>query len=444
MSKSTPVTTLNNPRTVRAWAFFDWANSSYALVISVAIFPAYYTQITSERISIGSMSISNSGLYAFSISAAYLLIAALSPFLSGIADYGGKKKGFMRFFTTMGSMACVSMFFFKGDMGLHEATQPIGQLFLGTGSFMIATIGFAGALVFYNAFLPEIVTEDQYDRVSARGFSYGYIGSVLLLITNLLVITYPQTFGLPAEGTLPIRLSFVMVGLWWFGFAQIPFRGLPADSPGQPIKKLLTKGFKELKKTWQVVRTEGNMLGFLSAFFFYSAGVQTVLFLAATFAEKELHFGTSQLIIIILLLQLVAILGAVLFARVSEKRGNKFALMTMLCIWVLICILAYYVETSTQFYFIAAAVGTVMGGIQSLSRSTYSKLLPVGTEDTASFFSFYDILEKSAIVLGTFSFGIIEQITGGMRNSILALILFFVIGLVLLARVRIKHSHKVQ
>ncbi|MCB9285527.1 MAG: MFS transporter [Lewinellaceae bacterium] len=439
---STPVTTLNNPRTIRAWAFFDWANSSYALVISVAIFPAYYTQVTSEQISIGSVSISNSGLYAFSISAAYLLIATLSPFLSGIADYGGKKKGFMRFFTTMGSLACISMFFFKGDTGLHQAVQPIGQLILGTGSFMVATIGFAGALVFYNAFLPEIASEDQYDRVSAKGFSYGYIGSVILLIFNLLVITYPTAFGLPGEGTLPIRLAFVTVGLWWFGFAQIPFRGLPADHPGQPIRKLLTKGFKELRKTWLVVRSEANILGFLSAFFFYSAGVQTVLFLAATFAEKELHFATSQLIIIILLLQLVAILGAMLFARLSEKRGNKFALITMLCIWVCICVLAYFVENATQFYFIAAAVGTVMGGIQSLSRSTYSKLLPVGTEDTASFFSFYDILEKSAIVLGTFSFGIIEQITGGMRNSVLALILFFVIGLVLLSKVRIKHSRE--
>ncbi|MBK8489570.1 MAG: MFS transporter [Saprospirales bacterium] len=435
--------TLNNPRTIRAWAFFDWANSSYALVISVAIFPAYYTHITSEQISIGSLSISNSGLYAFSISAAYLLIAVLSPFLSGIADYGGKKKWFMRFFTTMGSLACISMFFFKEHSVIHEAVQPIGQVFFGTGAFMVATIGFAGALVFYNAFLPEIASEDQYDRVSAKGFSYGYIGSVILLITNLLIITFPEYVGLPKDSSLPIRLSFVMVGLWWIGFAQIPFRQLPADDPGQPIRKLLTKGFKELSKTWRVVRVEKNILGFLASFFFYSAGVQTVFFLAATFAEKELHFGTSQLIIIILLLQLVAIIGAFLFARVSEMKGNKFALITMLLIWVCICILAYHVENATQFYFIATAVGTVMGGIQSLSRSTYSKLLPVGTHDTASFFSFYDILEKSAIVLGTFSFGFIEYLTGGMRNSILALVIFFVVGLGILVTVRIKHSREI-
>ncbi|MBK7409393.1 MAG: MFS transporter [Saprospirales bacterium] len=234
-----------------------------------------------------------------------------------------------------------------------------------------------------------------------------------------------------------------MVGLWWIGFAQIPFRQLPADDPGQPIRKLLTKGFKELSKTWRVVRVEKNILGFLASFFFYSAGVQTVLFLAATFAEKELHFGTSQLIIIILLLQLVAIIGAFLFARVSEMKGNKFALITMLLIWVCICILAYHVENATQFYFIATAVGTVMGGIQSLSRSTYSKLLPVGTHDTASFFSFYDILEKSAIVLGTFSFGFIEYLTGGMRNSILALVIFFLVGLGILVTVRIKHSREI-
>ena len=434
------MSTLNNPRTINAWALFDWANSSYALVISVAIFPAYYTQITSEQISIGSLTISNSGLYAFSISAAYLLIAVLSPFLGGIADYGGKKKWFMRFFTTLGALACISMFFFKESAGALEATQPIGQILLGTGSFMLATIGFAGALVFYNAFLPEIASEDQYDRISAKGFSYGYIGSVILLIINLLIITFPQTFGLPGEGTLPIRISFVMVGLWWLGFAQIPFRRLPADKPGHQVGKLMTKGFQELQKTWRVVRSEKNILGFLAAFFFYSAGVQTVLFLAATFAEKELEFETTQLIIVILLLQLVAIAGAYLFAYLSEQKGNKFALITMLLIWVIICVLAYFVQNSTQFYFIAAAVGTVMGGIQSLSRSTYSKLLPEHTEDTASFFSFYDILEKFAIVVGTFSFGYIEYITGGMRNSVLALIIFFVMGLLLLLRVRIKHS----
>lgn len=430
--------TLNNPRTIRAWAFFDWANSSYALVISVAIFPAYYAQITSERISLGDFTISNSGIYAFSISAAYLLIAILSPFLSGIADYGGKKKWFMRFFTTMGSLACISMFFFKEQVGNGDV-QPLAQIFFGTGAFMVATIGFAGALVFYNAFLPEIVTEDQYDRVSAKGYSFGYIGSVILLVLNLIMISFPGTFGFPEGSTLPIRLSFVMVGLWWIGFAQIPFRRLPADQPGQPIKLLLTRGFRELQRTWRAVRTAGNMVGFLAAFFFYSAGVQTVLFLAATFAEKELHFGTSQLIIIILLLQLVAIGGAQGFARVSERMGNKFALMVMLVIWIGICCTAYFVQNAFQFYFIAAAVGTVMGGIQSLSRSTYSKLLPAKTEDTASYFSFYDILEKLAIVVGTFSFGIIEQITGGMRNSILALIFFFLMGLVILASVRIRH-----
>lgn len=434
------MSTLNNPRTIRAWAFFDWANSAYALVISVAIFPAYYAQITSERISIGSFSVSNTGLYAFSISAAYLLIAILSPFLSGIADYGGKKKWFMRLFTTVGSLACLSLFFFKEHVGMNGDVQPLGQIFLGTGAFMLATIGFAGALVFYNAFLPEIATEDQYDRVSAKGFSYGYFGSVLLLILNLLMITFPGAFGLPEEGTLAIRLSFVTVGLWWIGFAQIPFRRLPADQSGQPVRTLFSKGFKELQRTWRVVRAETNMLGFLAAFFFYSAGVQTVLFLAATFAEKELNFDTSQLIIVILLLQIVAIGGAQLFARVSEWRGNKFALISMLIIWVAICGAAYFVVTEVQFYIIAAAVGMVMGGIQSLSRSTYSKLLPEKTKDTASFFSFYDILEKLAIVLGTFSFGFIEQITGGMRNSILALVFFFLLGLVLLISVRIKHS----
>ena len=397
---------LNDKRIINAWAFFDWANSSYALTISVAIFPAY------------------------AISAAYLLLALVSPILSGIADYSGRKMLFLRFFTTVGALSCVSLFFFQG----------MEQLALGTIAFMLATIGFAGGLVFYNAYLPEIVTEDLYDRVSAKGFAYGYIGSVILLVLNLMVIMKPEWFGIH-DSSLAVRLAFVMVGVWWLGFALIPFTRLPGGHNDKPMDRLLWRGFEELRKVWQVVRQERNIKLFLFSFFCYSAGVQTVLFLASIFAEKELHFGTTELIGIILILQLVAIGGAWLFARVSEWRGNKFALVSMLLIWTSICFMAYYVENKSQFYFLAGGVGMVMGGIQSLSRSTYSKLIPEGAHDTASFFSFYDILEKLAIVLGTFSFGFIEQLTGGMRNSVLALGVFFLAGLALLLFVRIEHAH---
>jgi len=421
-------TTLNNRRTINAWALFDWANSAFALVIAVAIFPAYFTQVTDDEVRVLGIHMSNSSLYAYAISAAYLVITLLSPLLSGIADYGGKRKTFLRFFTTIGALACISLYFFKG----------MGQLELGVIAFILGVIGFAGGLVFYNSYLPVIASKDQYDKVSARGFAFGYIGSVLLLLINLLVISKPTWFGLPEEGSMAVRLAFVMVGLWWLGFSIIPFRRLPADAKGRSQTKLITRGMEELRKVWRTVRHQRYIKAFLLSFFCYSAGVQTVLYLAATFAEKELQFDTGQLIGVILLLQIVAIGGAYLFARVSAWKGNKASLMVMLIIWTSICFCAYFVQTDMQFYIIAASVGTVMGGIQSLSRSTYSKLLPEKTADTTSYFSFYDVLEKTAIIIGTFSFGFIEQLTGSMRLSVLLLGVFFVAGLLALIRVNVE------
>ncbi len=420
--------TLNDRRTINAWALFDWANSAFALVIAVAIFPAYFTQVTDDEVKVLGIYMSNSSLYAYAISAAYLVITLLSPLLSGIADYGGKRKTFLKFFTTMGALACISLYFFKG----------MGQLALGTIAFIVSVIGFAGGLVFYNSYLPVIVSEDRYDKVSAKGFAFGYFGSVLLLLINLLVISNPTWFGLPEEGSVPVRLAFVMVGLWWMGFATIPFRRLPDDDKGEAHPNLVTKGMEELRKVWRSVRRQANIKSFLFSFFCYSAGVQTVLYLAATFAEKELQFDTGQLIGVILLLQIVAIGGAYLFARISAWKGNKISLIIMLLIWTAICFFAYFVHTDIQFYVIAASVGMVMGGIQSLSRSTYSKLIPENTADTTSYFSFYDVLEKTAIIIGTFSFGFIEQLTGSMRMSVLLLGVFFVVGILALLRVKVQ------
>ena len=426
---SETVTPMNDKRIINAWALFDWANSSYALVITVAIFPAYFIAVTEDMISIRNFELSNSALYAYAISAAYLIIAVLSPLLSGIADYGGKRKFFMKFFTFMGGMACISLFFFQG----------MAQLALGTIAFILATIGFSGGLVFYNSYLPEIVTEDRYDKVSAKGFAFGYVGSVILLITNLVVIQNAAWFGIQQE-SLAVRIAFIMVGVWWIGWALIPFKRLPDDSKEKPQEKLISKGFDELKKVWGELQNQRNTKSFLFSFFCYSAGVQTVLFLASTFAEKELQFGTSELIMVVLLLQIVAIGGAYLFAKLSDIRGNKVSLIAMLLIWTAICLVAYFVENQSQFYVIAGAVGLVMGGIQSLSRSTYSKLLPEDTHDTTSYFSFYDVLEKVAIILGTFTFGVIDQLTGSMRISILILAVFFILSIIILSRVKIAHS----
>jgi MFS transporter, UMF1 family len=418
---------LNDRRVINGWAFFDWANSAFALVITAAIFPAYFVAVTDDVVQVFGIEMSNSSMYAYAISLSYLLIACFSPILSGIADYGGRRKFFLKFFTILGSAACLALYFFEG----------MDQLALGTAAFILAMIGFAGGLVFYNAFLPVIVTEDKYDRVSARGFSFGYIGSVILLVANLAMIQYYEAFGFPDVGAAT-RFAFLTVGLWWIGFALIPFRRLPADARKKNVPGLLRKGFQELQKVWRAVRQEGNIKSFLFSFFAYSAGVQTVLFLAATFAEKELGFATAELILVVLLLQIVAIAGAYAAARLSEWKGNKVSLTVLLLIWILICLAGYFVEVKNQFYIIASAVGLVMGGIQSLSRSTYSKLIPEDTKDPTSYFSFYDVLEKVAIVLGTFSFGFIEQLTGSMRTSLLLLASFFIIGLLLLMRVRVR------
>ncbi|HMQ08494.1 MAG TPA: MFS transporter [Saprospiraceae bacterium] len=415
----------NNHKVINAWAFFDWANSAYALVISTAIFPIYFIQFTPDWVSIGGRNISNSALYSYAVSASYLIIAFISPLLSGIADYGGKRKFFLRMFTLVGSIACITLYFFKGEP----------QLWLGTSAFILATIGFAGGIVFYDAYLPLIVTEDRYDKVSAKGFSYGYIGSVILLIGILVMIQQPQWFGIQ-DAQLPARIGFVMVGLWWIGFAQISFKYLPKDSPVKMGLRMMSKGYNEVKGVFIQLKSQPWLQRFLLAFFFYSAGVQTILYLATVFAEKELSFVASELIILVLILQLVAIGGAYFFAWVSSKTSNKSSLSIMLIIWIFICAGAYFTTGKLFFYVLAAMVGMVMGGIQSLSRSSYSKMLKDKNKDTTSYFSFYDVLYKVAIVVGTFSFGFVDNLTGNMRYSVLVLAAFFIIGLLLLRSVK--------
>jgi len=420
----------NDPKVINGWALFDWANSAYALTIAVAIFPPYFTSKTPDVVNVFGVEMYNTTLFAVAVAVSYLVIACISPILSGIADYSGRKKLFMKFFTTLGSLACISLFFFEGN----------GDLAIGTLGFMLATIGFAGSLVFYNSYLPEIVTEDLYNRVSAKGFAFGYAGSVLLLICNLIVVLYPEWFGIPPDSSLPARLAFLTVGLWWIGFAQISFRRLPKDTNGVFSRKLLTKGYGEFLKVWRAVKQARNIKFFLLSFFFYSAGVQTVLSLASIFADVEMEMAASELIIVILLLQILGLAGAYLFAKLSDRIGNKEGLMLMLMLWTIVCVSGFFVVDKWHFFVLAAAVGLVMGGVQSQSRSTYSKLLPEKTPDTTSYFSFYDVLEKAATALGAFSFAITGQFSGGMRYSVLALAGFFLAGLLILLTVKVRRE----
>lgn len=438
----------------RAWSMYDWANSAYNLVITSTIFPAYYIAITTsdkgdgqDYVSFFGWKVINSSLLNYALALAYLIIAFLSPILSSVADYKGNKKRFMQLFCYMGSAACCGLFFFQKD-----------NIELGIILSIIAAVGYCGSLVFYNAYLPEIAAPEDQDRVSAQGFSYGYVGSVLLQVICLVFV-----FAMP-ESSLPARISFLMVGIWWFGFSQITFRILPSRAASEQNlgHSLLSNGFHELKKVWQQIKKMPLLKTFLGAFFFYSMGVQTVMLAAAEFGKKEVYkvlpvyelrdgvqvivkagepMGTSDLIVTILLIQLVAIGGAMLMARLSKKFGNIKVLMLTVLLWIGICIMAYFTRTAMQFYIVAVMVGLVMGGIQSISRSTYSKLMPE-TRDTASFFSFYDVTEKIAIVIGMFSFGFIEHLTGNMRNSIFALTIFFAVGFIflLVANGRSKQS----
>mgnify|MGYP001245927190 CR=1 FL=1 len=426
-------TELNNKKTINAWALFDWANSAYALVISTAIFPIYFVKYTPDIIHLGGFEFTNSALYSFSVSFSYIFIASLSPLLSGVADFSGRRKFFLKMFTLIGSLACITLYFFKGEP----------QLWLGTSAFILATIGFAGSIVFYDSYLPLIVTEDRYNSVSAKGYTYGYIGSVILLITILTMIQRPHWFGL-ADGQLATRLGFIMVGIWWIGFAQYTFRYLPKDALTKFTGSMVKSGYTEIRNVFGKLKTLPDTRKFLLSFFFYSAGVQTVIYLATVFAEKELNFETAELILIVLILQLVAIGGAYLFSAIGTRYGNKKSLLAMIVIWVMICLGAYFTYDKTTFYILAGMVGMVMGGIQSLSRATYSMLLPEKDHDTTSFFSFYDVVYKSAIVGGTLLFGIVDNIMNNMRYSVLALGLCFVVGFVFMWRTGIPQAIPVQ
>jgi UMF1 family MFS transporter len=433
----------NNKKIINAWCLYDWSNSVYSLVITSAIFPIYFQSVTTLRDSGGlilndtvnffGFNIVNSVLYSYSLSFSFLLIAFISPILSSIADYTGKKKLFMRIFCYIGAFSCSALFFFTGD------TLEFSMVM-----FVLASIGFSGSIVFYNAYLPEIATEDRFDKISAKGFALGYAGSVILLIFNLSMILFPDIYGI-ASAELATRISFLTVGLWWFGFSAYTFHYLPSNIFGKkPEGNYFLKGFRELGKVLKELKKQNLLKTFLLAFFFYNMGVQTVLYLATIFGDKEIGLSSELLIATILVLQLVAIAGSYLFSYISGKIGNIYALMISICIWIIVSVLAYFITSAAEFIMVAGLVGLTMGGIQALSRSTYAKIIPADTTDHASYFSFYDVSEKVSIVIGTFFYGMINQLTGNMRISSLVLSVFFITGLIFLSRIPSRKIYSIK
>jgi UMF1 family MFS transporter len=412
-------------KVINGWAMYDWANSVFNLVIVSTFFPVYFLKVTPEHVSFLGGNFVNSALYNYSLSAAFLVVALLTPILSSIADTRGNKKNFLRFFTLLGGISCSALYFFTGN-----------NLGWGVACFMLATIGYCGGLVFYNSYLPEIATLEDRDKVSARGFALGYVGSVILQLVGFALVVL-EPFGL--TGAQPVLVTFFLVGIWWIGFAQITFKRLPASkaSVDTHYASAITEGFTELRKVYMQVKAMPVLKRFLRSFFFYSMGVQTVMMAATIFGSKLLALPDTNLIITIVVIQLVAIPGAWGMALLSGIFGNLRVLIGVILIWIGVCIAAYRIATPLDFYITAVVVGIVMGGVQALSRSTYAKLMPE-TKDTTSFFSYYDVTEKLSIVVGMFSFGFIDELTGSMRNSVLALISFFVLGLIWLLSALLK------
>lgn len=423
-----------------AWAFYDWANSVYSLVITSAVFPIFYGALFDssglETVYVFGSHIRSTPLISYTTAAAFVVVAFLSPLLSGIADYVGNKKSFMKFFCYLGSFSCMALYFFS-----------LEHIYLSLFNYFLALVGFWGSLVFYNSYLPDVAFKEQQDSLSARGFSLGYVGSVFLLLFNLVMVLQPELFGITGEDASiqAMKISFVMVGLWWIGFSQYSFYYLPsASNTFKGVNKdIVLNGFKELHAVYNSLSKNAQLKKYLIAFFVYSMAVQTVMLVATYFGEQEINWGNSDkktlgLISSILIIQLVAVLGSFLTSKASGRFGNITTLIFINCVWVVLCITAYFVSEPLEFYITAGFVGLVMGGIQALSRSTYSKFLP-DTKDTTSYFSFYDVAEKIGIVVGMFVYGFVDQITGSMRNAILFLVLFFIVGVFLLLRVPRKY-----
>ena len=460
----------NDPKVLRGWTLYDWANSAYMLTITTSIFPLYYQAATrgafgGDTVDFFGIQLDNDSLYSYTLSASFLVIALISPILSGIADYSGRKKDFMKFFVYLGSGACIGMAFFEG-----------GNIEYGMLCSFLASIGYAGSIVFYNAYLPEIATRDQHDHLSARGYAMGYIGSVLLLIVNLIPILNPHWFydldGKVSElmaaqahmgeaealqsakgyfSGISCRIAFVTVGIWWIGFSHISFRLLPDGMASKKMKageNLIAMGYKELGKVWGELKQIRSAKTYLISYLFFNAGVMTIMYLAVIFAQDQdeikLGFTDAQLIMITLIIQVVAIGGAYLFSIASKRYGNTVSLSIMILIWIGVCVAAYLLDQQWHFYAVAGVVGLIMGGVQSTARATYSKLLPVDTKDPTSFFSFYDVVEKSSTVLGTLAFGLAKDMTGSLRTSALVLGIFFVIGLILLQYAKIPSASQIN
>ncbi len=438
----------NSKKLINRWAMYDWANSAFALVITAAIFPTFFTNVSRKVAGVGlnakeayinifGFNIESNALYSYALAFAFLLMMIMSPLLSGIADAEGLKKRMMKIFCYLGACASFGLLFFDSN-----------YYWVGIVGIILGMIGFNGSIIYYNSFLPLITTEENYDRVSARGYAYGYLGSVLLLILNLMMITKPEWFGLDHfenPKTLACQISFAMVALWWVGFAQITFNALPIEPRTADDKiNYFKAGFGKLMIAWKSLKHLPNTRRFLYGFFFCAMALQTIMYIATLFAKEVIHLEDSETIMMVLLLQFVGTIGALLFSRLSSRIGNIKAICITVIIWIGVCAAAFLVEEKRSFFIVAAFVGLVMGGLQSLNRSTFSKLIPIKEDELSSYYSFLDVTEKAAITIGTLSTGLIISFTGSLRNAILIYSTCFIIALYFYARIKLVNKEVIE
>lgn len=406
-----------------SWAMYDWANSAFATTIMAAVLPVFYYDVAAKNLD----RTTASAFYGYSQSIAMVCVAILAPILGALADYSNSKMKFLRFFAYMGMIASV-LLAFVGE----------GDYLLASFLLIIGTIGFSGSNVFYDAFLPEIAPEEDIDRISTRGYAFGYIGGGLLLVINLAMIMKPGLFFLP-NTLIATQLSFASVGVWWFLFSIPMFRNVKE-------RKLETRkisgsyigiGFKRLKETFKEINQFKNLLVFLIAFWLYNDGISTIIKMATIYG-RDIGIGSTDLIAALLITQFVGIPFAFLFGWIAKKINPKRALYIALWTYVIIIIFGYFMQTALHFYLLAITVGFVQGGSQALSRSIFGSMVPKNRH--AEFFGFYGISAKFSAIFGPFVFALVGQLTGSSRLGIVSLLIFFLVGMLLLKRVDIDQG----
>ena len=421
----------NNPGEIFGWKMYDWANSAFYTTVVGALFSPYITRLAQDAVGkngsvldlgfLGTVTAESFPTLCVSISVGAQVV--LLPILGALGDYSNLKKKLLALFCYIGVIANALLFFVTG------------RLYLAGGLlFIVANVAFGAALVFYNAFLPEITTEDQRDKVSSRGFAYGYFGGGLLLALNLMMVTFADRFGVSTG--MAVRLSFLSAAVWWGGFAIIALRLLKERQSAKELpagRSYLTAGFLELASTFKELKRLPGTLRYLIAFLIYNDGVQTVIFAASAFLEQELFGGPNPtfLLSIFLVVQFVAVVGALLFERLAYLIKTKSAIVLSLVLWSGVVIYAYgFLRTTSQAWIMAILIALVLGGSQALSRSLFSRMIPKGRE--ASFFGIYEVSERGTSWMGPLLFSIVVASTGSYRQAILSLIFFFIVGLTLL------------